>query len=89
MSSKTTLNTSSVEQQRIELGRQLKQIRLSRKIPKTHIERITGMQPHQVIAIEAGSRSYTIDGLIRYINALEGQLKYQDDKSAELYKLID
>jgi len=60
-----------------KLGDDIRIIREQKGISKNHILKKTGMQRSQIIAVEKGSKSYTIDTFLQVLNALEVSLKIE------------
>lgn len=58
------------EQERKRIGAKLMKERIRQGWSLYRAAKETGMQIHQVKAIEAGERNYTIDGLLAYAKAL-------------------
>ncbi len=62
---------------REKLGNAIRIIREAKGLSKNKILKRTGIQRSQIIGIERGSKSYTIDTLLGVLNALGNNLKIE------------
>lgn len=69
-----------VDMTRTELGEYLKG---RRKISKADLARRSGLQRHQIDAIEKGGRNYTIDALLSYLRGIGYKLNAIMDLSVK------
>jgi len=63
---------------RERLGDDIRRIREAKGLSKSKIFRKTGLQRSQLIAVEKGTKSYTIDTLLLILDTLETKLKIED-----------
>jgi len=59
-----------IQNQKEEIGRQLKEIRLTKKISTSKVEKM-GFCFRAMTAIEKGEKNYTIGNLLKYMKLLE------------------
>jgi len=71
-----TMNKQIIEA-REKLGNTIRIIREQKGLSKNKILKETGIQRSQIISIERGSKSYTIDTLLIILNALEVNLRIE------------
>jgi len=63
---------------RERLGDDIRRIREVKGLSKSKISRKTGLQRSQLIAVEKGTKSYTIDTLLLILDTLEISIKIED-----------
>lgn len=63
---------------REKIGNDIRKIRETKGLSKSKILRKTGLQRSQLIAVEKGSKSYTIDTLLMILDALEIKIKIEN-----------
>lgn len=54
-----------------QIGDSLRESRESQNLSKYRVSKGTGLRPHQIDALEAGSSNYTIDSLLLYMDFLK------------------
>lgn len=65
------------------IGNYLSSIRTEKKISKYQITQRTGLRLEIINSIEAGSSSYTIDSLLKYVSGVGVYLFFGDKKNKE------
>lgn len=68
------MNELDINQERIELGKRLQELREHNQVSKYAITQKTGLRLEIINSIESGNKAYTVDSLIKYTTACEIQL---------------
>ena len=63
---------------RERLGDDIRRIREAKGLSKSKISRKTSLQRSQLIAVEKGTKSYTIDTLLLILDTLDISIKIED-----------